>query len=465
MPSPRLIVALSVCTAAGLLALVAPLAPSATERLAQGLVGQRSYAVEQQGQGVGYLRSRTEQAPDGTWVLAQQLHINLLNAPALSTSQTLTFAGREPHHLLHAQYREDRQDHRQQIILRRDNDSYSAKIERNGDTEIVHSDIVFTLSDQLGLEHQLSQQAVVGATYTWDYLDLQQLDVSQRQQLLRAYDGLSYTLTTPANGNVTTLDNQLRLVAFDAPYQFSFALTSMADSDLHQLTEPLSLQWSKRLAVVPLTRPLTKPQTLSSLTLAVATTAEQTVEDQGLPATLTHGAVTADAPAAGAQYLQGSLALPVGHPSILQELPQDPITDASSAAELAQRLIDQTRGHLLYSANQPAGSVLAALATGRGECVDFADLLTTLARTQGIASRTVYGIAYSPLPEPGFRFHAWNEIWYDQGWHALDPTWDQSSADATHIAMNDQTMAAMASAMQRQSITLTPTAWGYSSAD
>jgi hypothetical protein len=35
--------------------------------------------------------------------------------------------------------------------------------------------------------------------------------------------------------------------------------------------------------------------------------------------------------------------------------------------------------------------------------------------------------------------------------------------DATHIALDDQTLAALSSAMQRQSITLTPIEWTYRS--
>jgi len=93
--------------------------------------------------------------------------------------------------------------------------------------------------------------------------------------------------------------------------------------------------------------------------------------------------------------------------------------------------------------------------------VDFADLLTTLARSQRIPTRTVYGIAYSALPSPGFRFHAWNEILYDGHWHGLDPTWNQVVADATHIPLDDQTMAALASAMQHQTIALTATQTSY----
>ena len=102
--------------------------------------------------------------------------------------------------------------------------------------------------------------------------------------------------------------------------------------------------------------------------------------------------------------------------------------------------------------------MLASLKKGRGECVDFADLFTTLARTEGIASRTVYGIAYSALPSPGFRFHAWNEILHNDQWHSVDPTWNQSVADATLIPLGDQSLAALAKAMQIETIAFTPVA-------
>jgi transglutaminase-like putative cysteine protease len=183
----------------------------------------------------------------------------------------------------------------------------------------------------------------------------------------------------------------------------------------------------------------------------------------GLPRTLSadRQPIPADAGAAPG-FLQASLTLPVGHPIIRQVLDQQQEQQQrqegrlDQTAALAQQLIDLTRSQLLYAANQPAGSVLNAIASGRGECVDFADLLTTLARSQGIASRTVYGVAYSALPTPGFRFHAWNQILHQNQWHALDPTWDQAVADATHIALDDQTRAALASAMQQRAIAFTP---------
>jgi hypothetical protein len=199
------------------------------------------------------------------------------------------------------------------------------------------------------------------------------------------------------------------------------------------------------------------------LTLALNALGPLTLKQQGLPDTLSATVSPKLASSKAPGFLNASLTLPVGHPQILDLLAPDGTTETSDLLSLSQQLIDLTRSQLLYAENQPAGSVLGSLQSGRGECVDFADLFTTLARTQGIASRTVYGIAYSALPSPGFRFHAWNEILRSGQWHSVDPTWNQAVADATHIPLSDQTLAALASAMQRETIAFTPVKWGYRS--
>lgn len=460
MSAPQLTVGLSLLGATALLWLGVELAPSKAQQLARGLQGEQAYEVQQQGQTVGYLHSRTEQNDQGNWVMAQRLSINLLNAPAYGSVQSLTFAANPPHPLLDASYREERQDQYRQISLIRGDNGYQGQIDRDGGTQAITPALEFNMADQLSLELQLSQQAQVGTSYTSRYLNLQQLSVDQREHWLTAHDGQTYTLTSAENGNITSLDARLGLISFDAPFQFSFARTQLPQKDLYQLTNALRQQWSNRLAVAPLTEDLETPETLSTLTLTLGTTTQRSLQEQGLPQTLGNRGTSSELVEKD-DYLGASLTLPVNHPRILPLFTKAPISTSQSTSQLAQNLIDQTRAQLLYSENRPARSVLNALETGRGECVDFADLLTTLARSQGIPSRTVYGIAYSPLPSPGFRFHAWNEIWHKQGWHALDPTWDQPLADATHIALDDQTSAALASAMQRQSVTLTPTVWTY----
>jgi transglutaminase-like putative cysteine protease len=79
--------------------------------------------------------------------------------------------------------------------------------------------------------------------------------------------------------------------------------------------------------------------------------------------------------------------------------------------------------------------VLALLEHPVGDCTEFADLFTTLARALEIPARTVFGMAYANDGEPAFAFHAWNEVLVDGNWQAVDPTWNQVRVDATHIPL------------------------------
>ena len=92
----------------------------------------------------------------------------------------------------------------------------------------------------------------------------------------------------------------------------------------------------------------------------------------------------------------------------------------------AHNLVAFTHGQLNYVEHQYAGTVLTALELRRGECTDFADLYTTLARSLGLPARTVYGLAYDGEGSPGFRFHAWNEVYANDRWHSIDATWNQT---------------------------------------
>jgi hypothetical protein len=286
MSAPQLTVALSLLGATALLWLGVELAPSKAQQLARDLQGEQAYEVQQQGQTVGYLHSRTEQNDQGNWVMAQRLSINLLNAPAYGSSQSLTFAANPPHPLLDASYREERQDQYRQISLSWSDNGYQGQIDRDGGTQAITPAIEFNMADQLSLELQLSQQAQVGTSYTSRYLNLQQLSVDQREHWLTAHDGQTYTLTSAENGNITSLDARLGLISFDAPFQFSFARTQLPQQDLYQLTNALSQQWSNRLAVAPLTEDLETPETLSTLTLTLGTTTQRSLQEQGLPQTL-----------------------------------------------------------------------------------------------------------------------------------------------------------------------------------
>jgi transglutaminase-like putative cysteine protease len=74
-------------------------------------------------------------------------------------------------------------------------------------------------------------------------------------------------------------------------------------------------------------------------------------------------------------------------------------------------------------------SALEILEQRVGDCNEHTTLFTALARASGIPTRMAGGIVYM---NNGFYYHAWPEVWLGQ-WTAIDPTFNQFPADATHI--------------------------------
>jgi hypothetical protein len=71
----------------------------------------------------------------------------------------------------------------------------------------------------------------------------------------------------------------------------------------------------------------------------------------------------------------------------------------------------------------------------RAECQGHAYLFAAFARALGIPTRIVNGIAYS-ADHGGFLYHTWNEAWIpERGWRAVDATFGQARADATHVKL------------------------------
>jgi transglutaminase-like putative cysteine protease len=74
-------------------------------------------------------------------------------------------------------------------------------------------------------------------------------------------------------------------------------------------------------------------------------------------------------------------------------------------------------------------SALATLRTRSGDCNEHAQLFVALARAAGIPARVAAGLAYL---DGKFYYHAWPEIWLER-WVAIDPTFGQFPADASHL--------------------------------
>lgn len=129
-----------------------------------------------------------------------------------------------------------------------------------------------------------------------------------------------------------------------------------------------------------------------------------------------------------------------------------------SVAENARRIYDFVTGKLSYDYKKlesgelvRLGAFTALSQTDKAVCMEYTDLLITLARAGGIPAREVNGYAYTidktnrPLSlriEGGDVLHAWPQVYLPKtGWTMVDPTWGSTSGsnyfaafDLSHLA-------------------------------
>ncbi len=74
-------------------------------------------------------------------------------------------------------------------------------------------------------------------------------------------------------------------------------------------------------------------------------------------------------------------------------------------------------------------SALATLHARQGDCNEHAQLYVALARAAGVPARVAAGLVYL---DGKFYYHAWPEIWLER-WVAVDATFGQFPADASHL--------------------------------
>jgi len=137
-------------------------------------------------------------------------------------------------------------------------------------------------------------------------------------------------------------------------------------------------------------------------------------------------------PAALRADLRDSLAVPTDDARI-RTMAREIAGNASGPARQISALRAWMRDNIR---KEPADAVSAldVLETRAAECQGHAFLFAALARALGIPTRVVNGVVYSEA-HGGFLYHAWNESWVGDGWVAVDTTFDQLPADATHIKL------------------------------
>ncbi len=199
--------------------------------------------------------------------------------------------------------------------------------------------------------------------------------------------------------------------------------------------------------VVQLDKPLgVHPREIASLVLKVPAESArsiprapgQIVRFEGEEAFLHLGAGAGDAVAASEseirECLEESLKYPLSHEKV-KSLAQKAVEGAGANREKAARLVDFVFKFITKEYRFEPHSIFEIIELRRGDCSEHSYLFSVLARCAGIPCRVVEGLAYMGDGSPAFGGHAWNEVVLDGKWVQVDPTWNETEADATHIVL------------------------------
>ncbi len=97
--------------------------------------------------------------------------------------------------------------------------------------------------------------------------------------------------------------------------------------------------------------------------------------------------------------------------------------------EVARQINASVHGMLEKAITFSVPNAVQVLETRRGDCNEHTVLYVALARALGLPARTAVGLVYV---NGSFFYHAWPEVWLG-AWVAVDPTFGQVPADASHI--------------------------------
>jgi Transglutaminase-like enzymes, putative cysteine proteases len=105
--------------------------------------------------------------------------------------------------------------------------------------------------------------------------------------------------------------------------------------------------------------------------------------------------------------------------------------DSQDAETAARKLLQWVFSTVKKKPTLSIPNALEVLDLKVGDCNEHTALFTALSRSLGIPTRICVGIVYL---KDKFYYHAWPEIYLGQ-WVAIDPTFNQFPADATHIRL------------------------------
>ena len=431
----------------------ADVAATPEARLARELAGERWYSVRLRHRPVGHYYTVAERSA-GVYRFRSELEFALADGAATRMEDELLFDAEPPHGLVRASHARlwDGVPKMSVVIA----DGVAAIEERGGKREVA-AEFRFDLARYLALERWLQvAPRRVGETNAVQSLDFDRLALKRTVWRVVDATGGEGDVSGKPREVVVARDGMLdetriRLGADLAPLTLAlpplFTIDRVADRgrglawrDAQMVgAAPFAAGWW----LLPVQPPIERPDDLTRLVLDAGEAPAwpgDSVQAEGRTLLLSDAGRVRPASVREQQAATAAtLTFPADAPAV-RSLTERATKGLGDARQLANALTWFVHNHLSYREHASLRTVHDTLRDRVGDCSEFADVLTSMARAAGLPARTVVGIAYS-AEQQGFAPHAWNEIAVDGHWHAFDPTWGQIRADATHLAIPDEDFA------------------------
>ena len=409
-------------------------APDPAERVARKLQAERWYSVSLHDTDIGHYHALGHMSRSG-YRFDSELVFRLGMGPETHIVETHVFEAQAPYPLVSAEHAYVSGDNSMEVHIARRPGGLSASA--NGQTTDLGWD--YTLEHYLAVGMWLDHEPRVGAVLDSQSIDFDRLSLKQESWRVIGRDDTGYRLQnrltsmieTDANGVPVRLDlaDLFDMTLEDASWKARTWRRTAPDVRTYDVAIDAPLDASRELAGLLLrvrsdekiemaSWPMLRRDAAGDLLLESRRDTRRSAEPGELAAL---SAATSTHPAADPAIRRLARRAAAG------------LTDPNSQVEALVRFV---HGYIDYAEEDSPRTVPNILRDRRGDCTEYANLLTTMARALGFAARTVTGLAYDAGAE-SFALHNWSEVAVDGRWLAVDPTWDQVPADASHLRLPD----------------------------
>jgi hypothetical protein len=142
----------------------------------------------------------------------------------------------------------------------------------------------------------------------------------------------------------------------------------------------------------------------------------------------------------GGEYLKSSIIVESNSPEIRRQASKI-VGNETDAYRATKRIVDWVGSNMKKDYGASADRATDVLRQMKGDCTEHSLLSVALLRAAGIPAKRVDGVVYMLNDGvPALYWHEWVEAYVGE-WTQLDPTFQQTVADATHFALGEESSA------------------------